>query len=157
MRGTQWLRMSRLLRFRIIPAHAGNTSEAGKRGAARRDHPRTCGEHLKNMIFGLRRAGSSPHMRGTRVSCDTCAGAIGIIPAHAGNTHPSSVSLTGNRDHPRTCGEHRIRCCIFPFSSGSSPHMRGTPQAEGQLALQRGIIPAHAGNTRNPPRHCHVH
>ena len=51
-------------RFRIIPAHAGSTNRAAKRGINYRDHPRTCGEHPINYLGKTDAQGSSPHMRG---------------------------------------------------------------------------------------------
>ena len=50
-----------------------------------------------------------------------------IIPAHAGNTLVSQLTLDPPEDHPRSCGEYRA--------------MRDPFTDPGR------IIPAHAGNT----------
>ena len=148
MRGT--LRMRRKLNVagRIIPAHAGNTTGLFAPVMMRRDHPRTCGEHLRRKASWHSSAGSSPHMRGTRPRNDDSLSRAGIIPAHAGNTFNLDESVLGREDHPRTCGEHKKRLNRAECRRGSSPHMRGThfghPSADGVA----GIIPAHAGNTR---------
>ena len=68
MRGTltaeQWLDMHR----GIIPAYAGNTMRCSARYYDSRDHPRVCGEHIPigwKLALAL---GSSPRMRGTRIT-----------------------------------------------------------------------------------------
>ena len=135
------------LTINIIPAHAGNTWNAPTCWANKRDHPRTCGEHL---IDSARRglwSGSSPHMRGTQQRALADVNAIGIIPAHAGNTHPPTPYNTSGRDHPRTCGEHILLTNVLTGAWGSSPRMRGTRELGGPAAPGLGIIPAHAGNT----------
>ena len=70
----------------IIPAYAGNTPGWLRAYAAARDHPRICGEHLLPAEEDKLDAGSSPHMRGTRVLAMVECTPIGIIPAYAGNT-----------------------------------------------------------------------
>ena len=91
--------------------------------------------------------GSSPRMRGTLpVSCIRIT-SLGIIPAHAGNTHIMVGYLAGTEDHPRACGEHFDHKGETLPAQGSSPRMRGT-QVAGRLGqFHVGIIPAHAGNT----------
>ena len=113
----------------IIPACAGNTTQATHCKRRPRDHPRMCGEHLVDGASRTFRAGSSPHVRGTRAMGRYNAMSWGIIPACAGNTRDLRT------------GRHRF--------AGSSPHVRGT-LAESTEDVQRlGIIPACAGNTSN--------
>ena len=127
MRGTRHRRSVRSLRAGIIPAYAGNTGWYVSRYAARRDHPRVCGEHEPLLLPKLRTLGSSPRMRGTPVA----KGPAMVMP----------------RDHPRVCGEH-ILSFVKSFSwLGSSPRMRGTLGRGGARRVFRGIIPAYAGNT----------
>ena len=78
----------------IIPACAGNTFAQQPARALYRDHPRVCGEHLRDTPGTTKRAGSSPRVRGTRVVNHGGVQNIGIIPACAGNTlkNPSSKS-----------------------------------------------------------------
>ena len=70
----------------ITPAHAGNTRLSWSAISSARDHPRTRGEYLEvvNRILGGR--GSPPHTRGIPSPSHVRAIAIGITPAHAGNT-----------------------------------------------------------------------
>ena len=111
----------------IIPAHAGNTCRPVLTRERTRDHPRTCGEHFIIGARGLGKTGSSPHMRGTLDSNNGSVSQYGIIPAHAGNTSSRAKHIAGNRDHPRTCGEHLIK--------------------RHRMQTRSWIIPAHAGNT----------
>ena len=65
-------------------------------------------------------------MRGTQVYVDGFAVDGGIIPAYAGNTKKLILISQNTGDHPRVCGEHRIRPCLDSVTWGSSPRMRGT-------------------------------
>ena len=134
----------------IIPAHAGNTRRYSHVSETCWDHPRACGEHMPPSCSMLIVEGSSPHMRGTHRRTARAGRHVGIIPAHAGNTIPTSPFRCSCRDHPRACGEHeggQPQCFRF---KGSSPRMRGTPFPHLRFVVPVGIIPAHAGNTSRP-------
>ena len=131
----------------IIPACAGNTGSQARLGLIRRDHPRMCGEHSRVILLFNGTGGSSPHVRGTRSRTRQCVSGNGIIPACAGNTSRRPVPATGNRDHPRMCGEHWGNSLFTVILEGSSPHVRGTQYGENSATPQNGIIPACAGNT----------
>ena len=92
--------------------------------------------------------GSSPRMRGTLRHREGRWNASGIIPAYAGNTYRSSLWRKSHRDHPRVCGEHNGKPSMILHASGSSPRMRGTRDADAQMLVEMGIIPAYAGNTK---------
>ena len=149
MRGTRHRRSVRSLRAGIIPAYAGNTGWYVSRYAARRDHPRVCGEH--RILSGLvgRIQGSSPRMRGTPwPSCEDKPHP-GIIPAYAGNTTSRAAPCPDAWDHPRVCGEHTGVGAANVTAKGSSPRMRGTPVLRGIRTQGGRIIPAYAGNTED--------
>ena len=147
MRGTPFRHRFRFNLSGIIPAYAGNTFLAYSSTFSFRDHPRICGEHSCDMSVLSTSAGSSPHMRGTRVRAHGYVDSAGIIPAYAGNTerHPYKMCVSG--DHPRICGEHDLHQRRAAISAGSSPHMRGTHRCRGERRVKAGIIPAYAGNT----------
>ena len=166
--GEHWIVMlESLCGYGIIPAYAGNTFDDCMHIREKRDHPRVCGEHLVKQIEALRDEGSSPRMRGTPRFRDDVQTGIRIIPAYAGNTAILKSCRFGIRDHPRVCGEHKT----FPYGAaprpGSSPRMRGTLGTTLKHLLNRGIIPAYAGNTarsacssrlsRDHPRVCGEH
>ena len=147
MRGTLATGILVILRAGIIPAYAGNTVREELIRRPSRDHPRICGEHCSDLnVTGL---------------------AARIIPAYAGNTQRLTSKHWPPRDHPRICGEHQERGHTVRPSTGSSPHMRGTPYACALLVWTEGIIPAYAGNTvinitsyfpnRDHPRICGEH
>ena len=167
MRGTL-LRHRWLLRFSgIIPAYAGNTPMSLFPWSRNRDHPRVCGEHLCVYSPAVRRAGSSPRMRGTLRRGDRHVPLVGIIPAYAGNTQIPPKRTQRDWDHPRVCGEHLRFSTRALIGQGSSPRMRGTPTGRSMTPSATGIIPAYAGNTpmswsmsspcRDHPRVCGEH
>ena len=151
----------------IIPAHAGNTVSAWPVHGSIRDHPRACGEHRTQRVCADTERGSSPRMRGTPWIDRVRGVQAGIIPAHAGNTNPQRQANCLARDHPRACGEHGTKGAKDKSKAGSSPRMRGTHDLYHDVNAERGIIPAHAGNTiradargsfrRDHPRACGEH
>ncbi len=146
MRGTRTPASRESVQNGIIPAYAGNTSLSGNLEDFGGDHPRVCGEHVRNDRAIEARAGSSPRMRGTPEHRDVRSNCFGIIPAYAGNTANLKSCRFGIRDHPRVCGEHlaltesipaagdhprvcgeHVSCQLDGFAvQGSSPRMRGT-------------------------------
>ena len=108
MRGTRDRARDQDEPTRITPAHAGNTTVSDSASALGGDHPRTCGEHACRLRVDVVASGSPPHMRGTLETFNVIALAVGITPAHAGNTNGAWQSKEYPQDHPRTCGEHVI-------------------------------------------------
>ena len=87
----------------------------------------------------------TPHMRGKAKGDEFGLGQTRITPACAGKRGKGNEQSNGNGDHPRTCGEKLLACCLFGPASGSPPHMRGKGAAEPDRPPQQGITPAHAG------------
>ena len=140
----------------IIPAHAGNTRLRSGDSTFSWDHPRACGEHQPGHVKDVRLQGSSPRMRGTLTIEHAVVVSAGIIPAHAGNTRPMVSPCSKHRDHPRACGEHSLPSWTSSNRWGSSPRMRGTLTICRGMFPRKGIIPAHAGNTRVHELCCQV-
>ena len=65
-----------------------------------------CGEHDLPTAYMRAVAGSSPHVRGARVTTLMDVPASGIIPACAGSTVVAGATWGIGGDHPRMCGEH---------------------------------------------------
>ena len=147
VRGTPPFRLSCPTLTGIIPACAGNTRVRRWPTTRRRDHPRVCGEHEALLTPQFADQGSSPRVRGTPGSpAPRCPGA-GIIPACAGNTPTPVRNPVRTGDHPRVCGEHEAAQYRVRIIEGSSPRVRGTRDAVVGAEVDRGIIPACAGNT----------
>ncbi len=160
MRGTRNRGAPSMVSIRSIPAHAGNTLTKTNMLSRQTVHPRACGEHR---IFWCRRMvarGPSPRMRGTPRRSSATAHSGRSIPAHAGNTTRFLLAVWGFPVHPRACGEHNKKECLWTSMSGPSPRMRGTPPTTKLVEGQLRSIPAHAGNTRISmfrSFHCAVH
>ena len=71
----------------------------------------------------------------------------GIIPACAGSTLDLIDTATGNRDHPRMCGEHATPRTDTPDSTGIIPACAGSTLT---LAVSRS-------RARDHPRMCGEH
>ena len=82
--------LERLLRIRIIPARAGQTRCWKRDCPERPDHPRACGANVADWAALSAVAGSSPRVRGKRQQPQTDCAPVRIIPARAGQTHPTS-------------------------------------------------------------------
>jgi len=132
---------------RFIPAYAGNTKSLKWACVSAAVHPRIRGEHTHSLRRRIVAGGSSPHTRGTRPlgpGLDACGR---FIPAYAGNT---GIRRPGRRRpavHPRIRGEHWSTIVSNDWTSGSSPHTRGTRSRSRFRVRHRRFIPAYAGNT----------
>ena len=109
----------------IIPACAGSTEPLKPPRIVPGDHPRMCGEHMRNRRSTRRQKGSSPHVRGAPACAIASVRTSGIIPACAGSTSAAQQASTGYGDHPRMCGEHIVIVKMSENIAGSSPHVRG--------------------------------
>ena len=131
----------------IIPALAGNTRGVGSRIRCLTDHPRSRGEYDQALQLVDDSPGSSPLSRGIQGRPGHSSKELGIIPALAGNTGSSSLTMGDGRDHPRSRGEYTSDSRTSKHKSGSSPLSRGIRGIGLAEILLAGIIPALAGNT----------
>ena len=116
--------------LRFIPACAGNTRVSPRRVRRTAVHPRVCGEHPLQRREAVLQRGSSPRVRGTRDVEWWDDAASDFIPACAGNTRSTTISLRK--------------------FAGSSPRVRGTQHQRRQPGDNFRFIPACAGNTIQP-------
>ena len=91
----------------LIPAHAGKTARLVRGQGEPRAHPRSRGENSHRLGGAEFPEGSSPLTRGKPIMVVSAAGAVGLIPAHAGKTYHNAVAVNGYRAHPRSRGENR--------------------------------------------------
>ena len=111
---------------RLIPARAGNTIWVQLNSPAGSAHPRSRGEHITNVIFGVIVGGSSPLARGTPARFPACYRRARLIPARAGSTCRRGRTRRPSSAHPRSRGEHKTSLNSLGLSCGSSPLARGT-------------------------------
>ena len=149
-RGKHPRRNRRTNRRRLIPAHAGKTSQRPTARCPHRAHPRSRGENCQPRGVSSRAMGSSPLTRGKRV--DELAGRprSGLIPAHAGKTARSPRQRRRCRAHPRSRGENAFGGGDLCGELGSSPLTRGKLPGLAGGSPMNGLIPAHAGKTAAP-------
>ena len=86
VRGTPQRRQHIESRRRFIPACAGNTASPSRSAWTMSVHPRVCGEHAIVKTSSDTHDGSSPRVRGTRVTRQVRVRGGRFIPACAGNT-----------------------------------------------------------------------
>ena len=120
---------------RLIPAHAGKTTDAALILACSKAHPRSRGENggIGRLVLG--HEGSSPLTRGKPGARGARRSPVGLIPAHAGKTPWGGGRGWPGGAHPRSRGENR---------DGPSPGLVGW----GSSPLTRGKRPGHQGRRR---------
>ena len=132
----------------LIPAHAGKTAHMGEHRRDLAAHPRSRGENARVREAGASASGSSPLTRGKRQGARARRGVHRLIPAHAGKTGGVWLGCGAYAAHPRSRGENRMACHSGQSGVGSSPLTRGKLHAHVSRESQHGLIPAHAGKTR---------
>jgi len=146
-RGTLRRRASRGRSTRFIPARAGNSSGPTRHPLPKAVHPRARGELSPWVPENEWVAGSSPRARGTPPACARAARRSRFIPARAGNSVGSSMSVRTTSVHPRARGELLAAGQVVTVNTGSSPRARGTHLHASQCAARHRFIPARAGNS----------
>ena len=134
-------------RRRIIPARAGFTRSLSPAARGPRDHPRSRGVYTATGIPSRCGRGSSPLARGLRRAESARPASPGIIPARAGFTRLSRVTVSASWDHPRSRGVYLHDELHRRILQGSSPLARGLRGRDRPDRTHRGIIPARAGFT----------
>jgi len=147
VRGTQQHRFSRRPALRFIPACTGNSGPVCQRSPPPSVHPRVYGELAKALEDRLFDRGSSPRVRGTRVSRSGRQPPRRFIPACTGNSSRLARKASPKTVHPRVYGELLFALPKRRGTPGSSPRVRGT-QVEARLQWHPyRFIPACTGNS----------
>ena len=139
------------VRCRLIPAHAGKTSDLMSLGCRMKAHPRSRGENTSLTWSDISGLGSSPLTRGKLLQVAEGECVHGLIPAHAGKTSVVVRHACMTTAHPRSRGENCDVVGPLNCREGSSPLTRGKPGELARRVGDAGLIPAHAGKTRSPP------
>ena len=136
---------------RYIPACAG---EAARRPLHHRPgavHPRVCGGSSLRSRISSSDNGTSPRVRGKRRLWNWGKTPMRYIPACAGEALQYTQACIAWRVHPRVCGGSATSSLVRLSSSGTSPRVRGKLVDAADPRLDRGYIPACAGEARLPP------
>ena len=147
VRGKHRKRSTARSSIRIIPARAGQTSQARCRDIVSTDHPRACGANPVADAADPAGHGSSPRVRGKRRDVGRVGSQRRIIPARAGQTAGCQRATALRSDHPRACGANAAKLALPSLPSGSSPRVRGKLPEPGHGLTSPRIIPARAGQT----------
>ena len=145
MRGKGTKRCSSRRGGRITPAYAGKSKRIAPSSVLFGDHPRVCGEKLRESRGLNRTRGSPPRMRGKVFDADYSILRSGITPAYAGKSYTRTCYAYNVRDHPRVCGEKLIPWQSKLHNMGSPPRMRGKAAKTLTTPSSAGITPAYAG------------
>ena len=132
---------------RPIPAGAGETVVAMRRGGAGRAYPRWRGGNVAAKHGADHLGGLSPLARGKRRRAADHQGRQGPIPAGAGETSNSSHPVTVPRAYPRWRGGNTEGTSKPQKCKGLSPLARGKLVALWVGQRRIGPIPAGAGET----------
>ena len=146
-RGTLVTNYAKSLRYRFIPAGAGNTQRHEPRQLPAAVYPRWRGEHKRTQRQQFTRGGLSPLARGTHIMHKGITIGSRFIPAGAGNTSPGERKCYVCPVYPRWRGEHAITEGKGTQEPGLSPLARGTRQTDRGNGMPDRFIPAGAGNT----------
>ena len=145
-RGTRRPRVRSHKTRRFIPACAGNAAGADPRTGPASVHPRMRGERVRWAAAPSSISGSSPHVRGMPACRFNSIDPDRFIPACAGNASRISATCSATPVHPRMRGERSRKTGERAPVGGSSPHARGTRQADHLNRIVQRFIPAYAGN-----------
>ena len=136
----------------LIPAHAGKTKVVKRTLVDWAAHPRSRGENSTTPGRRVDDTGSSPLTRGKLELGPQPDDVPGLIPAHAGKTRIRACVAGSASAHPRSRGENFLIVNVERKVDGSSPLTRGKHLSRCRRRDAAGLIPAHAGKTRNSTR-----
>ena len=137
--------MSMALRWRSIPACAGEPTARKSATWSRRVYPRVCGGTEIPRRAGSGSAGLSPRVRGNLGRHSQSPPSARSIPACAGEPCRPGGSAGHTRVYPRVCGGTAARCRARSNWYGLSPRVRGNPEKRIMGTLAVRSIPACAG------------
>ena len=144
-RGSQVGAHGEHFRFGSIPARAGQPTPNHRQAGRRRVHPRSRGAADRRHHSAPAGGGPSPLARGSRLAHHELAPHVGSIPARAGQPDPAHWLESWTRVHPRSRGAAGSQRANVFRHEGPSPLARGSPRRTSRSQMQKGSIPARAG------------
>ena len=139
-----------ILRFRSIPACAGEPATWRRKRTRFWVYPRVCGGTSSSRRRRARNDGLSPRVRGNQSSYSVRYRLGRSIPACAGEPRPRSPAHCPAGVYPRVCGGTRSTVCVDSLPAGLSPRVRGNPRGEARQYIRLRSIPACAGEPHPP-------
>ena len=137
-------------RDRSIPAGAGEPCRTSPRSPTRRVYPRGCGGTRARVEAAPNPTGLSPRVRGNPKNGPLAFAWMWSIPAGAGEPGSDRGSMGARQVYPRGCGGTTTDPRHLWPIWGLSPRVRGNHEVVGALGVDRGSIPAGAGEPREP-------
>ena len=128
-----------------IPARAGQPCITWWRRAGVSVYPRACGATRRQSTCPPPRAGLSPRVRGNRKDLGAPDVLFRSIPARAGQPATDDYIELSPTVYPRACGATRPPSAHDWLILGLSPRVRGNPHQKGEENMEKGSIPARAG------------
>ena len=130
---------------RSIPAHAGEPPSSTSPRDTRKVYPRARGGAVAEVNSFALIVGLSPRTRGSRRLPPSASASPRSIPAHAGEPECRYPTSLQQGVYPRARGGALRIGINADVTKGLSPRTRGSRCRGKQLRLDRGSIPAHAG------------
>ena len=128
-----------------IPARAGEPRTSARGNGKVRVYPRACGGTVIVGQKKIRRMGLSPRVRGNLPVEGRVVGAVGSIPARAGEPLSDNPMRRDMAVYPRACGGTSSKMTRLAEMDGLSPRVRGNRWQAHQERTSIGSIPARAG------------
>ena len=128
-----------------IPARAGEPDQGGTHDGIDTVYPRACGGTVVGIKPRPSFSGLSPRVRGNPADPVAAHGGAGSIPARAGEPTLHAVEPHKKGVYPRACGGTAPSEYVVRRIRGLSPRVRGNPLVPLAYVVDRGSIPARAG------------
>ena len=128
-----------------IPAPAGEPVRRPHLETVLRVYPSACGGTSTSNALASFVNGLSPRLRGNLLFRSRGQWECGSIPAPAGEPLSGNGRTTTSTVYPRACWGTANNRFTIAATAGLSPRLRGNPGALDAHAVDRGSIPAHAG------------
>ena len=135
----------------LIPAGAGQITNAICVLRPAPAHPRRCGADSRASHPPAFRTGSSPQVRGRLARDAESVATGGLIPAGAGQILCILTPQLRKWAHPRRCGADYVNDMLSLVEQGSSPQVRGRFPDRPRQSWRKRLIPAGAGQIVRVP------
>ena len=129
----------------LSPRVRGEPRPTVPMGRSSRVYPRVCGGARFCNSHSVSVSGLSPRVRGSRNVSEDEIGAVGSIPACAGEPPSPFRRPRATRVYPRVCGGALLRIVNVQADAGLSPRVRGSHIFHRSNCVTSGSIPACAG------------